>query len=395
MNATDAQPERRERPVRKWIWIWVLGLILVGVIAWFWGCDIAIFPYQHTATVLVMEDSDVDFRTPPFEDIVTAFGPNAKSARLVTNLNLCQTVGGGRALSVSPDGRFFVVCEMVGKHLIGYELPGGKRLWSIDGEFTAATVASNGTVYAVISSGTIYGDQTVLIEGGRISKSVSKAGFDLALDAEHEALWLVGNNIKKCDLALNVLQEFNPIGWCAVSVDVTPDGSIWVAERSHPNVTSSTNRLLQVSANGQLIRRSIYLEWEPLCVRVDPSDGAVWVTGIGVSQSVSSDLLHALERLTGKWPLGKGLRNFLESPRVWTRTHKYDADGRLLCELKQGGTSLGFQSSDGSVWVAGKDKIYHYSRAGTRLGRLTKVSSEQKYVVVVPEAKEKVSPQAQ
>jgi outer membrane protein assembly factor BamB len=56
---------------------------------------------------------------------------------------------------VSHDGRFFVVCEIVGKHLTAYETQTGKQLWSVDGEFTAATVAQDGRVYAIVSAGTI------------------------------------------------------------------------------------------------------------------------------------------------------------------------------------------------------------------------------------------------
>ena len=224
-----------------------------GSTVFFWSSDISLFPHKHTSTILVLEDCDDDFKTPPFEDAVIAFGPNGKSSRLVTNLNTCQTIGGSRCLSVSRDGRFFVVCEIVGKHLRAYETQTGKQLWSVDGEFTAATVAQDGRVYAVISSGTIYGERTVIIDqAGRITNTANIAGFDMALDEKREVLWLVGKTIKRCTLDLKILQEIKPIGWCASSVDVNSDGSIWVAERDHPDVRQSTNRLLRIDSNGQI-----------------------------------------------------------------------------------------------------------------------------------------------
>ena len=367
-------------------WIGALAVLLIaGVMAFLWNGDVILFPEKQTATLLVLEDCDSDFRTPPFEDIVTAFGPSGVWWRTATNLNICQTVGGGRALAVSADGSFFVVCEMVGKHLKAYEMRTGKPLWSVDGEFTAATVHENGSVYAVISSGTIYGERTVVIDKtGSITKDGSAAGFDMALDAERNTLWLVGKHLKKCDLELNLIREFSPIKWCGVSVDVNPDGSVWVAEREHPDVAQSTDRIFKVSPEGQILR-SVGLEFSPLCLRVDPSDGSVWVTGIGIRTPVAKRILDSIERRTGTLPLGKTIRAFLTERRAWSRTHKYDSEGTLLRDVNEGGHSIDIQRSDGSVWVAGKEKIYRLSCEGTKRARIDGVSAEQKYVVVVPE----------
>jgi len=361
-------------------------LFIGGFMLWLWNTDIVFFPAKQTATVLVLDNCDDDFRTPPFEDAVVAFGPNEAYSRMVTNLNLCQTVGGTRSLSVSPDGRFIVVGENIAsRHLTAYETGTGKPLWNVEGEFTSATVGQNGIVYAVISSGTIYGDRTITIDQGRITQSNSAAaGFDLALDQKREVLWLVGKNIKKCDLQLNVLQELSPIKWCAVSVDVSPDGSIWVAEREHQDVALSTNRLLKISSNGQILK-SVYLDWNPMCVRVDARDGSVWATGIGVSKPASGRILGAIEKRTGALPLGKWLRGSLTQKRVWYRTGKFDSEGTPLYKINAGGHSLDIQSSDGSIWVAGKNKIYRYSATAKKLDRRRGVSADQKYVVVVPE----------
>jgi hypothetical protein len=367
---------------------WMVALVVClggGLTLFLCTWDIVLFPQKQTATVLVLDNCDDDFRTPPFADTVFAFGPNGMS-RIATNLNLCQTVGGNRALSVSPDGRFLVACENVGKHLTAYDTPTGRRLWNVDGEFTSATVDRNGMVYAAISSGTIYGERTVAIdEGGRITKNGNAGGFDIVLDERRAVLWLVGDKIRKCDLELNVLQELNPIKWCAVSVDITPDGSIWVAEREHPNVAQSTNRILKISSGGQILK-SVYLDWSPMCLRVDPRDGSLWVTGIGVHPPLTQRLLNAIEGRTGPLPLGKWFRDLLTRKRVWSRTHKYDSEGRLLRTIDKGGHSLAIQPSDQSVWLAGKDKIYRYSREATKLARLGGVSADQKYVVVVPQS---------
>src|SRR5436309_15813035 len=103
------EPEsgRHQRKTRKRIW--ALAVILIGgAMVSFGSCDVALFPQKHTSTVLVLDNCDADFKTPPFEDAVIAFGPNVKPFRIVTNLNVCQTVGGSRSLCVSHDGRFLV-----------------------------------------------------------------------------------------------------------------------------------------------------------------------------------------------------------------------------------------------------------------------------------------------
>ena len=118
-------------------------IVLGGLLTVYWTGGIAMFQQKRPLTsptgVLVLEDCDSDFRTPPFEDVVLMFGPDGKPVRKVRDLNICQTVGGCRSLSVARDGRFFVVCENVGNELTAYELETGERRWSLDGDFTSAT----------------------------------------------------------------------------------------------------------------------------------------------------------------------------------------------------------------------------------------------------------------
>jgi hypothetical protein len=365
-----------------------LGLLLVGWVTVYWTTDGSLFPSKGFSTsasgLLVLEDCDSDFRTPPFEDAVVTFGANSKPVRKVTGLNISETVGGCRALSVARDGRFFTVCENVGQKLTAWQVKTGERLWSLKGQFTSATIAQNGVTYALTSDGTIYGKDALLVDQeGKITRQAPVGGFDLALDENRNALWLVGKNIKKCDAELNVLLEVDSIGWCAVSVDVNPDGSVWVAERQHPNVAQSTNRLLKLSPEGRLLK-AVALSFSPACLRVDRSDGSVWVTGGASQPSATRRLLDATEKHTGRLPIGKKIREFLTRPRAWSRTCKYDQNGAPLCEIARGGFSLEIDQADGSLWIGGKQQISHYSRQGTILAQSRGVAPDQKYVAIVP-----------
>jgi hypothetical protein len=267
--------------------------------------------------------------------------------------------------------------------MTAYQVNSGGRLWSLKGEFTSATMAQNGMVYA-LTGGTIYGEQTQVIDQeGRVVRQASVGGFDLAVDADRNVLWLVGNNVKKCDLELKVLLELNLIRWCAVSVDLDRDGAVWVAERQHRDVSQSTNRILRISPAGQVLK-TVGLAFSPLCLRVDRSDGSVWVTRIASQPSATQRLLDSIEKRTGRLATGKWVPALLTRPRVWSRTHRYDQSGALQCEIGQGGFSLDIDQADGSLWIGGMQKVFHYSRQGTALGQSSRASSNQKYVAVVP-----------
>ena len=325
--------------------------------------------------VLVLDNRDSDFRTPPFDDGISVLDAKGSVISEIGGLNICQNIGGNRAISISPDGHWFVACENVGGSLTAYDTATGQVRWSLPGTFKTAVIAGD-TVYALTTSGTIYGDGSVAINGdGKVIAKSAANGFDLVADPNGRFLWLVGGDIKKCDPNLNVITSLDPIPWCAASADVNPDGSIWVAERQHRDVNGSQNRLLKVSPQGGILQTMALGELSPLCVRVDRSDGSFWVTGIVVRKGVS------LPRWG--WPI----RWYARYKYVGPRTHKYSAQGKLLVRIEEGGTSLDIDPADGSVWVADESGLLHYARDGKALGGRGGFSADSKWIAVVPGAK--------
>ena len=363
-----------------------LLVLLIAAVVWKAAVELANRPSPASLSrLLVLDDLDDDFRKPPFEDSVYSFA-GRQAVPKVADLNICQTVGGTRMLSIAENGQCFVVCENVGNHLIAYQPQTGQRLWRLDGNFQAATVARNGSIYALTSSGTIYGDEVVLINPrGELEKKAKVGGFDLVVDEERRVFWTVGSNIKKCDLDLNLLWETNLIGWCAVSVDLNADGSVWVAEREHPNVSGSQDRLLKISPTGEVLK-SLSLSFSPMCLRINRTAGSVWVTGAKGRESKTVQALNWIEKRTGRWPLWRGARDFLMRGQYTSHTEKRDANGTLLKQINQGGHTLAIDPSDGSVWVAGRTKLFHYSNEGTKRGRKGGFSDSQIYVIALPEA---------
>jgi outer membrane protein assembly factor BamB len=179
--------------------------------------------------VLVLDDCDEDYQNPPFEDAVLAFDSAGQLVYRVGGLNVCQSVGAHRMISVSADGKFFVARESVGRRLLAYDMASGDLLWSVPGRFHSAAVV-NGKVCALTSDGTIYGSKAFLLdERGTVIRTCDVKGLDVVADPNGQFLWVIGADIKKCDMDLNVLLIVNPpIAWCAVSADVGPNGSVWI-----------------------------------------------------------------------------------------------------------------------------------------------------------------------
>ena len=375
---------------RNAVLLLLIILVIAFIITLFGDLIIEFFqsPDPAASMILVLDDSDPDFHNPPFEDRVVSFTPHGKTIPKLTGLNICETIGGARMLAASPDGEFFLIAENVSHRLIACRTQTGARLWTLDGEFDAAVVAPDGTTYAIISAGTIYGSRTVVIDRqGQIIKDVKVGGTDIALDTNANVLWLVGATIKKCALDLTVVRESHPLPWCTVSVDVNLDGSIWAAERQHPNIAQSGNRLLRVSASGMWIEKTVNLDFSPLCVRVDRSDDSFWVTGGTSRTPFTARLLASIEQTTGRLPTGKKLRDFLTRARGSTLTYKYDTEGNILFKINHGGHSLDIDPVDGSVWIAGRKKICHHSRTGKQISQFSGTFGNQKYVAVVPPRK--------
>ena len=91
---------------------------------------------------------------------------------------------------------------------------------------------------------------------------------------------------------------------------------------------------------GQVLK-TVGLAFSPACLRVDRSDGSVWVTGGAAKETAMKRFLDSIEKRTGKLPTGKSVRDFLTRPSVWSKTHKYDQNGVLQCEIGRGGYRSG------------------------------------------------------
>lgn len=286
-------------------------------------------PVATKATLLVLDncDSDNDHKTSPFGDAVFLLNSRGELVREIQRLTIDWNFGGSRAISASEDGRLFAVCENAANKLTVYETATCRELWSLSGEFESAVFA-NGLVYALNRENVFAIDNT-----GTIVKHSRIGGFDIAVDTSGDCLWIVGIDIKKCDLDLQLdfkvklTLDITETG--AFSVDVNPDGSIWVAEKNVYEEHGSTNRLVKRSPDGSILK-IVDLDFSPIRVRIDRSDGSVWTTGVRRRRN--------FPKLDNDWPETLAELNHLIETE--TNTHKYGSEGKLLLNIAQGGYSI-------------------------------------------------------
>src|SRR6185436_10767575 len=64
--------------------------------------------------------------------------------------------------------------------------------------------------------------------------------------------------------------------WGAVAVNA-PDGSIWVAEGRHPQISGSKPQVLILDSSGNQIK-NILVDGQPMSIAVDDQHGCSWIT---------------------------------------------------------------------------------------------------------------------
>jgi len=357
------------------VWLFLALLITISVPKAGLASKEATDPGRTTLLALGKYDSDNDHGTSPHGDAVLLLNSRGELVRQIPRPTDSRGFAGCRGISVSQDGRFFVVCGHSGEGISMYRTSNDVKLWSLSGFFRSAVFA-DGLVYALGTESVYAIDRTgTIVKHSRIGGG----GMDIVFDPLGKCLWIVGMNIKKCSLDLRLLFKvklpFSILHGAAFSVDVNPDGSVWVAGRNAYEREGDGNQLMKISPAGQLLKR-IVLDFCPQRVRVDRSDGSVWTTGRVRRQDYS--------RIGDEWPETVAELDKLAELGVQTYTCKYESDGKLLLKSTEGGTSIEVDPSDSSVWIAGGKSILHYSSTGDNLATYRGVSGNQKWLAIVP-----------
>ena len=227
---------------------------------------------------LVLEDCDSDNKlsTAPYGDVAFLLNSECELVRKFHNFSITSAFYGPRKISVSEDGRFYLVCENMPGKLTMYETATCRELWTLWMDFRSAVFADN-LIYAVNTYNIFAIDNK-----GTIVKHSRIGGLDIAVDAKHDCLWIAGSDVKKLNLDLQIDSKakftLDLILTGGFSVDVNPDGSAWIAEQNVNQAYGSENRLVKISQDGNILKK-IDLDFSPIRLRVDKSDGGIWTTG--------------------------------------------------------------------------------------------------------------------
>ncbi|MHC4296739.1 MAG: NHL repeat-containing protein [Planctomycetota bacterium] len=233
-------------------------------------------PGRPTLLALDNCNSDDEQGTSSHRDALLLLNSQGQLVRQIPRLTVARGFSGCRGISVSPDGRFFVVCD----HSQGiglYRISSGTEVWSLSGFFRSAVFA-DGLIYALGPHGIYAIDR----EGTIIKHSRFGGGVDIVFNSLDKSLWIVGTTIRRYTLDLRLLFKVRPpfstLNAGAFSVDLNPNGSVWIASRNAYEREGIANRLMKISPAGEILK-AIHLDFCPQRVRVDKSDGSVWTTG--------------------------------------------------------------------------------------------------------------------
>jgi hypothetical protein len=293
--------------------------------------------------VWVLDNVTHDFDDTSYQDTITILDGYGNVINTFSGINLDSTIGGGSPIAVHPEGASALVAQYEPMSFSNYALS-GEHIWSLDRWIISSTFW-NGDIYALTTRGLIYGETLLQIDpgDGSILRELNITGRDLAVDDAHQALWIVGADIKRLNLSLEPEFNIDPIEWVALSVDFLSDGSVWVSEGQHPDVEGSENAIMRIAPTGEILQ-TVVLEGRPYCVAVDRSDNSVWV--------------------------------------ATTRgTHKYHPNGELIHNMDLGGWCVRVSQLDGTAWVAHFGGLLaRYTQDGIEIASVTGFSGNQTWI---------------
>ena len=312
-------------------------------------------------------------------DNVLILDPNCRLLKKITGFKVKDGSSKQKAISASEDGRYFSVCEDAVNRLSIYETSTGGEYKSIiwPGRKENSAIFFKDKIYAINQTGTLAID---FKKGSYKEVNTFWYGpcYDFVFDSKHNCVWIVGQTITKYSMDFKTLFEVNSVfdisKALAFSVDITSDGSIWIAVKEIYEQNGPGNKLVKISLDGNIIE-TIPLEAAPACICVDKSDNSIWVTGMASNKDYM--------KIDDEWPETLSELHQAIETDIKTFTHKYNSVGRLIAELDKGGYSICIDSSDKSVWIGSYDSIIHCSGSGDIIGEYDDVSKRQKWITIV------------
>jgi hypothetical protein len=315
----------------------LLLAVLVAAVAlreriWAWYLE----THWKKIDAVALDDCDPDFLgAGPHGDGIRFLDSRGKEILHLTGFNNCVTVGSNHGIALDPERFRIYLREIVSHRVTGLDSTGRVVFKVEDIEAEALAVDPlTGNLWCLSGPSLSRGRLLVFTPSGKGAGVHAIVGHDIAYSPHDQTFWLAGYEIQKCDRQGRVLVRVPKQGWARVSIAPDPrDGGAWVAEREHPNVKGSENRLLRLDAGGTVVKEVPLGARSPFCVACDPETGTAWV----------ADFNNSLLRV----PL----------------------DGPPLEPLMIPAVSVTISPQRGSVWVGTRQALFRLGKDGTELAR--------------------------
>jgi beta-lactamase regulating signal transducer with metallopeptidase domain/peroxiredoxin len=227
----------------------------------------------------------------PHHDELIAIDRDGKELWKYAGLNQSETVGGTHRVAIDRERDRVYVLEDVDDRLLAFDLAGSK-IWQMEKIESSALAVdpTSGNIWVTGGRDLKSGQTVVFDPEGQEIAAYPVRGVDIVFDSQADAVWLAGYDLIKLSSSGEVLFREPVGGWCYSSIDLNRQvGGVWVAEREHPDVAKSKNRLWLRNADGS-VRREIALGDEsPFVVGCEPNSGdAIFSSFKGPSQRVGA-----------------------------------------------------------------------------------------------------------
>jgi hypothetical protein len=306
-------------------------------------------PLEGRSRVAVLDDADPDWTSGRHRDTVVVRDTAGTVLWRATGLNVCQDIGGGHKMAADPQRGTLWAAEVVGGRLINYSRDGAIA-WEKPNvsPHAIAIDPKTGNAWVLTQSHTIYGDALLVFSpAGEPLHDWKIQGYDIAYSARDDCFWVTGKELVKVAKDGKVLAKApESFPWTSVAVSVNErDGSVWVAEGRHPNVTDSRGRIWIFGPDARP-RKSFSVDVDSRGLVVDTPRKAAWVMG------------------------RRGV-------------FKLDLDGNVLAEAPVGWGSLCVESDTGYVWAAGREAVWRLDTDAKPVWREA-TPKTQKWVSILP-----------
>lgn len=295
----------------------------------------------------ILNNGDFDSINPPFNDSLKIYTHDGIRVTAAGGFNIGPEIGRPRRLAVTPDGQYCWLAECLPSAITNLIDISGQITLQLNRSLSAVDVGRNGNVYMLTTSGLITGDSLLVYSSeGENLGGTFHGGYDLVVDDNHDAIWVVGENVKRLSKDLQLLMTVDPIKWSASSVDFAADGTAWLVERAYN--PDDKDRVLHIDTNGTILDSLENPDWlMPLCIRVDRKENMLWVA--------ARSGLYKYDPAEAKWStVDRGRGNTLTIDQfhdlVWAnmdnKVKSYNKSGEVQTVID------GFDSNKSNIWLA-------------------------------------------